>query len=185
LVKVKLNDILKRLIPAQRQQASDQEPLSMVLLLRTPHFFRDIELRTAAEKAWGVSFSDGEGSMHCVIQKGTTTLMKAGPHLLSFCHYPKPYVENPKENTAWLPKASQRRAWAEHEACLGVDYMNRDPDAELAYCVLAKLIAEMLDENCAGIYVPREKSLIPNDGSLYPELQRIASSRTTGIVPPI
>ena len=181
---MKLNNILRKLIPACRQQPSDQEPLSMVLLLRTPHFFRDTELRTAAEKAWGVSFSGGEGSMHCVVQKGTTTLMKAGPHLLSFFHYPKPYVENPKENTDWLPKANQRRAWTEHAACVGVDYVNRDTDAELAYCVLAKLIAEMLDENCAGIYVPRENSLIPNDQSLYPELQRIASARTTGIVLP-
>jgi hypothetical protein len=153
-----------------------------VLLLRRPHFFRDTEIRTAAEKAWGIPFSGGEDSMHCVVQKGTTTLMKAGQHLISFFHYPKPYVENPKENTDWLPQASQRRVWVEHVACVGVDYMNRDADAELAYCVLSKLVAEILDENCAGIYVPREKSLIPNNESLYVELQKIASARSTGIV---
>lgn len=153
----------------------------MVLLLRRPHFFRDAELRTAAEKAWGVSFSGGKGSMHCVVQVGTTTLMKAGPHALSFFHNSKPYRDNPKENLSWLPQASQRKAWAEHAAIVGVDYLNRATDAELAYCVLAKLVAEMLDENCSGIYLPRENSLIPHDESLYGELQKIANARNTRV----
>jgi len=70
-----------------------------------------------------------------------------------------------------------RRAWIEHAAWAAVDYMNHDVDVDLAYCVLAKLVSEMLDENCTGVYMPRERSMVPNDESLYSELQRIASSR--------
>jgi hypothetical protein len=181
---MKLKVILRGLFPSRRKAADPDERFSMVLLLRKPHFFHDNELRSAAEKAWGISFSGGKGSMHCVIQSGTVTLMKAGPHLLNFFHHSKPYVDNSKTNVDWLPQASQRQAWAEHTACVGVDYMNRNTDVELSYCVLAKLVAEMLDENCAGIYVPRENSLIPHDKSLYGELQKIASARNAGILLP-
>jgi hypothetical protein len=180
---MKLKAILGNLVPARWRRAGTDEPLSIVLLLRRPHFFRVGELQTAAEKAWGISVPSGDGSMHSVVQKGTTTLMKFGPHLLSLFHYPKPYVDNPQENISWLPQESQREAWAEHAACVGVDYVkgDGDTDSELAYCVLAKLVAEMLDENCAGIYVPRENSLIPNNESLYMDLQKMASARNTGI----
>jgi hypothetical protein len=108
--------------------------------------------------------------------------MKAGPHLLNFINYHKPYVDNPNEHIEWLQHASQRHAWAEHLAWVGVDYMNNnDVDVELAYCVLSKLVAEIVDQNCTGIYIPRESSLIPNGLSLYRELQEVASSREPGI----
>ncbi|HTC32149.1 MAG TPA: hypothetical protein VK724_02200 [Bryobacteraceae bacterium] len=108
-------------------------------------------------------------------------MMKAGPHLLNFFHYPQPYIDNPKENVDWLPQASQREAWIEHTACLGVDYLNRDTDVELIYCVLSKLVAELLDENCTGIYTPRERSLTPNDKSLYQDLFELGSFRDPGV----
>jgi hypothetical protein len=119
--------------------------------------------------------------MHCVVQSAKVTLMKAGPHTLNFFHYPEPYIENPKENVAWLPQPSQRQAWIQHSACVGVDYLNYDVDVELGYCVLSKLVAEMLDGNCTGIYISRQRSLIPNDESLYLELQRMASARESSI----
>jgi len=156
-------------------------PLSMVLLLRAPHFFAKEELRMAAERAWHTSFAGGEGSLHTVVQSGKTTLMKAGPHVLNFFHYDKPYIERPEDNLGWLPHASQRNAWAVHRACVGVDYLNPETDVEMAYCVLAQLVAELIDANCAAVYVPRESSLIPNDNSLYLQLHKIASARDPGI----
>jgi hypothetical protein len=178
-----LRKLARSLIPMRWQRPAKDEPLSLVLLLREPHFWRKEELRSAAEEAWRISFAGGEGSVHCVAQKENVTLLKAGPHLLSFFNYGSPYVESPKENIDWLHLESQRRAWAEHQAYTGVDYLNKDKDVELGYCVLAKLVAEMLNENCTGIYIPRESSLIPNGGSLYGELQKIAGSRDPGVVP--
>ncbi len=176
-----LTTIFRRLVPLRWQRTTEGEPLSIVLLLRTPHFFNAEELRLAAERAWRTSFAGGEGSMHCVAQSGKATLLKAGPHLLSFFYYPKPYVDKPKEQIDWLPEEAQRRAWIEHSACVGVDYLNRKVDVELGYCVLSKLVAEILDGNCTGIYIPRESKLVPNDDSLYLELQKIASSRESGV----
>jgi len=119
--------------------------------------------------------------MHCVAQSGTVTLMKAGPHLLNFFYYPVPYVENHKDNVAWLPQLSQREAWVKHAACLAVDYLNHDVSVQLGYCVLAQLVAEMLDGNCTGVYIPGEQSLAPNDKSLYLELHRLGSACESGV----
>jgi hypothetical protein len=47
--------------------------------------------------------------------------------------------------------------------------------------VIAKLYAEMLNDNCVGVYAPTERSFIPNDGFLREELRRIAASRHLGV----
>lgn len=165
-----------------RRTKGSRDPLSMVLLLRAPHFFSAGELRLAAERAWHRSFAGVEqGSMYCVVQKGPITLMKAGPHLLNFFHYQSPYIENHTANVGWLPKAAQREAWLQHSACVGVDYLNQGQSVEVAYCVLAQLTSEMLDGNCTGIYVPRERALIPNDESLYLELHKFGSACESGV----
>jgi hypothetical protein len=173
--------IFSKLIPIRWQQTSKCDPLSMVLLLRKPHLFNVDELRLAAQRAWHTSFAGGEGSMHCVKQSGTVTLMKAGPHFLNFFCHPGPYIENPKENVDWLPQPCQQQAWIQHSGCLGVDYLNDGVSVEIGYCVLAQFVSEMLDGNCTGIYIPREQSLIPNDESLYLELHRLGSSCESGV----
>ncbi len=178
-----LKSIAQRLIPLRWQRVGKNEPLSMVLLLRNPHFFGADEVRLAAERAWHVSFAGGKGSMHAVAQSGDAMLLKAGPHLLNFFNYPKPYIDDPKSNLTWLPELSQQRAWSEHVACVGVDYLNSETDVELGYCILAKLISELINENCTALFVPRENTLIPHDGSLYLELHKMASSRDSGVVP--
>jgi hypothetical protein len=158
-------------------------PPSIVILQRKPHFYDAKELQTAAEKAWGVSFDGGENSKHFVVQEKTVILMKAGPHMISFFQQSRPYGDqgDPKNDVDWLPQESQRRAWAEHAGFTAVDYINKDADAELGYAVISKLAAEMLDDNCTGIFMPREGSLSPNNESLYHDLQTIAASRNTKI----
>jgi hypothetical protein len=166
------------------QRTSRREPLSIVLLLRRPHLFSSEELQLAAERAWHRSFVDKEkDSMHFVSQSGKVTFMKAGPHVLNFFHYPAPYVENPKQNVDWLPQEIQREAWLQHSGCFGVNYLNDGVSVQLGYCVLAQLVSEMLDENCSGIYIPREASLIPNDASLYLELHKLGSACDSGVTP--
>jgi hypothetical protein len=157
-------------------------PVSMVLLLRESKFLTLDQLRSAAERAFGTSFAGDKESRHCVFQAVLFTLMKAGPHTLSFLNYTKPYGDDSQEFGKAMPTGSQRQAWAEHTAWTAVDYVNGGIDPELEYAVLAKLCAEMFDANCAGLYVPRERMFIPNDGSLLPELQRTAATRRLGVI---
>jgi len=161
-------------------ESRDEEgdlPVSMVLLLREPKFLVLDQLRSAAERAFGTSFSADKESRHFVIQVALFTMMKAGPHTLSFLNYRKPYGQD-TDNFGWSRSTvSQQKAWAEHTAWTAVDYVKGGVDPELEYAVLATLCVEMCDANCAGIYMPREQSLVPNDGSLRSELRKIAATR--------
>jgi hypothetical protein len=152
-------------------------PVSIVLLLREPKFLTLDQLRSSAQRAFGVSFNGDKESRHCVIQPAFFTIMKAGPHTLSFLNYTKPYGEDSPEFGKSMPTASQRQAWAGHTAWTAVDYAKGTDDLEHKYAVLAVLCLEMVDANCTGLYVPRERSFIPNDGSLLVELKKIASAR--------
>lgn len=111
---------------------------------------------------------------------GESDPYEAGPHLLNFFYFPSPYIEKPKEDVDRRPLQSRRHAWPKHWACAGVDYLNYDVSVALGYCVLSKLVAEMLDGNCAGVYIPRERRLLLNDDSLYVELHKIASACKSG-----
>ena len=157
------------------------DPVSMVLLLSEPKFPTLDQLRSAAGRAFGTSFTGEKESEHYVIQVVLFTLMKTGPHSLSFLNYTKPYGDDSPTFGRSLPKASQRQAWAEHTAWTAVDYVKGGADLELAYAVLAKLCAAMLDVNCVGLYMPGKRTLIPNDDWLREYLQSVADSRPLGI----
>ncbi len=172
-------------MPLRWQRTGGEDPTSMVLLLRQPHFFTAAELRVAAEKAWRTSFAgESPNSMHYVVQPKGLTLLKAGPHLFSFPHHAEPYFGWAEKQTVdGLPNEAQRVAWKQHSAWVAVDYMNKRVSMELAYCVLARLVAELVDENCTAVYIPRELSLTPNDSSLQPKLLKLSSACDPGISP--
>jgi hypothetical protein len=180
---VKLNlraalDTLRRSLESPKESKTENLPVSIVLLLRESRFFTLEQLRSAGQTAFGVAFSGDKSSPHCVFQNVLFTLMKAGPHTLSFLNYTKPYGDN---TGSAMPLASQRKAWAEHTAWTAVDYAKGGADLDVGYAVLARLCAEMVDGNCVGVYIPRERMFIPNDGSALPELRRIASLRDHGV----
>jgi hypothetical protein len=172
-------DTLRRSLASPDKNENENLPVSMVLLFRESRFLTLEQLRSAGERAFGVPFSSDMSAPHCVFQKLLFTLMKAGPHTLSFLNYTKPYGDH--EFGEAMPMASQRQAWAEHKAWTAVDYAKGGIDLELEYAVLAGLCAEILDGNCVGVYLPREQMFIPNDGSLLPELQRIEFLRHHGV----
>ena len=167
----------------QQSGSGDVGVVSIVLLLRQPHYFLKDELRRAAEAAWGgISFAGGGGSKYFVVQTGVMTILKAARHTLSFLNASRPYLDDdPAKIAKRLPKLSQQKAWAEHRAWTAVDYLKGGNDVELEFCILARLVAEMLSANCAGLYLPGERSFMPNDSSLYSVLQEIAASRNSEI----
>jgi hypothetical protein len=88
-------------------------------------------------------------------------------------HFPaqrSPYPDDPEEIAKELELAQEnlRDAWRQHHAWTSIDCMNMSDDVELEYCVVAKLAAELLDDNCIGIYVPQENSFLANGGSPMP-----------------
>lgn len=174
----------RHLIPQRWRRPYRDDPTSVVMLLRAPHFFVKEELQAAAERAWHVKFSTEKDSANLVVQKVFVTLVKAGPHILNVLHQNRSYGGDggPPTNADWLRLEEQKQAWVQHAAWAAVDYMGRNVDLQLAYCVLANLVAELLDGNCTGIYIPGERFLAPNDDQLYIELKRKAGLRESGII---
>jgi hypothetical protein len=150
-------------------------PVSIVLILREQRFPTLEPLRQAAEKAFGRSFSIGSDARHCVYQKVLFTLMKVGPHTLSFMFYAKPYGDQTLAAAMSLP--SQRKAWSEQTAWVAIDYAKGDADSNTRYAVLAKLCAELYDSNCLGIYLPKEGAFIPEEAPARGKLKRIIESQ--------
>jgi hypothetical protein len=173
-----LNALLRLADPGPRWEASD-EPVSLVMLLRESRVFGLDRLRRAGESAFGVPFSDDSESKYFVIQKVLFTIMKVGPHALSFLHYTKPY--STQEFGASMPMESQRQAWAQHTAWEAIDYVKSGKNLDLEYAILARLCLQLADGNCVGVYLPRESIFVPNDGPMLPYLHRVASAYPVSI----
>jgi hypothetical protein len=157
--------------------SDDDGPVSIVLLLRESRVTSLERLRLACTNAFREPFSSESSGRYFVVQKVIFTIINAGPHALSFMHYSKPYGEDRSReflNSMRLP--SQRKGWAEHTAWEAIDYVKSRGNLDLEYAVLAKLCAELVNENCTGAWLPKHQMMIPNDGSLATYLQRAGSS---------
>jgi hypothetical protein len=165
-------------------KASDERaepPASMVLLLREESFPRLEQLRQAAERAFGTPFSLDKNSRHCVYTQILFTLMRVGPHTVSFMFYAKPYGENSQElGMAW-PVPSQRQAWAEHTAWMAIDYAKGGIDFDSRYAVVARLCRELYDANCLGVYLPRERAFVPDERSARAMFDRVITQHNVDV----
>lgn len=150
------------------------QPVSMVLLLRRSISLSKVNLSAAVENAWNISLADPDTD-NFVTQSGDKGLIYIKPHFIGLLNSPKPYLNlDPNKHARTLPQPSQQEAWREHHAWISLDYLKGNIDPELEYSVLARLASRMLDDNCTGLYIPQESSLIPHDPSLLNTLEQLA-----------
>jgi hypothetical protein len=162
-----------------------EDPVSMVLLLKESHFPKLAQLREAAGRAFGASFSGDRSSRHSVYQRGVIfTLANVGPHTLSFLYQTMPYADNSeraREFEKTLLRVDQRQAWAEHSAYMAIDYVQGDVDIDSKYVVLARLCAQLYDTNCVALYLPRECALVPGDTAARQQMNKIIAYRSVDV----
>lgn len=135
-----LKEAFDRILKLGQDSSNQTEPpASMVLLLKEAHFPNLEQLRQAAELAYGVKFSLQKTDRCSVYTQVLFTIMKIGPHAVSFMFYTKSYnADSQALGKAWkLPV--QREAWAQHTAFLAVDYAKGNVDFEVRYALLARL----------------------------------------------
>jgi hypothetical protein len=172
-----LDRLLSRFIGPKFKRDDPEMPICMVLLLRQPHTFSKEELTLAAEKAWERPFDNGDDSKFFVTQSGPIAFMKVGKFMLHFPVQRRPYLEDPEKIAQGFAREELRNAWRQHRAWVSIDCMNRSEDVEMEYCVIAKVTAELLDENCVGLFMPHERSFMTNDRGLREWLVSLGSRR--------
>jgi hypothetical protein len=161
-------------------------PTSIVLLLRQPHFPTLEQLREAAGRAFGVAFASGRNSRHSVYQRGVIfTLANVGAHTLSFLFQTRAYFADNREHARAfeesLHRDDQRQAWAEHSAYAAIDYVKGDANVDSQYVVLARLCAELYNDNCPAIYLPGASVLVPGEATIRRQLSKIIAYREVDV----
>ena len=138
-------------------------------------------LRIAAEKAFAIPFTGGDDAKNFVTQDGGVTLLKVGAHILSLPAQFRRYEAAPEFANNLVPIEAQRNAWGKHTAWAAVDYVSGSAtggtDVHQQHCLLAKLCAEVIDDNCTGVYIPIRQLVLPYNKSTKLVLQRFAEAK--------
>jgi hypothetical protein len=144
-----------------------------VLLFRSPFSLSKEGLEAAAAKAYGVPY-DGSHEMYFVFWDALFKTVKAGESLISVLKVEEPYLGDPVEVSKGFHDKRLATAWSEHRTWAAFDLMNDDMPKKQAYSVLAALVVGLLDDRCAGIYLPKENQFTTqSDGSAEKHLRHL------------
>jgi hypothetical protein len=164
-------DLLQGLF--RKKQTDDDMPYSIVMLMRSPFAMSEEILKVAANKAYAMPY-DGSNEMYFVVWNPLLKTVKAGESLIGVLEANEPYLGDPAEVAQGFKNKRLEQAWIEHHTWVAFDLINRDIPKKQAYNVLAKLVHELLDARCAGIYLPKENQFtIESDGSAQEHLRRL------------
>jgi hypothetical protein len=158
-------------------RGKDPDFIAIVLLLREFRLPTEDVLKAAAGRAWGIDWANPGPKTSVVVGKKSRIVAVRG-HALNVVGAPRPYINEPKEFAELQPDPRVREVVVEHRAWMSVDYLvgskNRRTMTE-RYCVAAKLVAELIDENCIGLCVPEEDVIAPAPASLADRLRGLRS----------
>jgi hypothetical protein len=122
-------------------------------------------LAAAASRAYGVAY-DGSDAMYFVMLSPVLKIVKAGKSVISLLESARPYFDDPEATAKEFGHPELRKAWAQHRGWVAFDLIASNLRKRDAYRVLAALVRELLDDRCAGIYLPKDNQFTPQtDGS--------------------
>jgi uncharacterized protein YegJ (DUF2314 family) len=135
--------------------------ISFVALLREPVTFDPAVLARLAGKAWDADLGDGtsEGPDGFVACAGIVNTIVFRGRMLLINSFPRTYCEDVDGTSESIGDLRIRSLFREHKAwfscdALGVDRRTPEKEVRGRYRRLAKLFAELLDENCLLIFLP-------------------------------
>jgi uncharacterized protein YegJ (DUF2314 family) len=162
--------VLRWRIPPDEGQ---QRPLmSLVLLFREPVYLEPQTLARVASRAWDADIqiaTEEDGDEPLGTEQARSMLVGQSPHF--FCsHWPglflihnvdAPYFDDPDAVAESVREIRVRQAIEQHQAWIAVDvveWFGSDDQSgrRQAYRLIAKLLAELADENCLAVVEPGE-----------------------------
>ncbi len=135
--------------------------ISLVALLREPVEFDPAVLARIASKAWNADLGNGSspGEDGFVVVTGPVNTIVHDTRVYLVNSVPRPYVEDTEAVAETIADLRIRGLFSEHRAWFSCDAMGVDGTTTAAeisewYRRLARLLAEVLDQNCLLIWVP-------------------------------
>jgi uncharacterized protein YegJ (DUF2314 family) len=170
-------------------ESNDEPFLSLVLLLREPAYLDTTILSSLATRAWGIPVPvGGEGTdetpaPEAAEKSGEPTFVVGEPPLfvirhpdaycLVHCHAAT-YFDDPEAVAEDLIELRTRQVILEHRAWVAVDVLHWEgPDDPLlgAYRLIARLLAELADDNVLAVLDPDAGQIFPYDPELEQRLR--------------
>lgn len=151
--------------------AESPEFMSIVLLLKQP---RD------------VTKADFEAACTAALRKDAKELkwidsapapakfvIAQGEHGIALLQLGKPYVEDPEALAKTIDRADLKKIILEHKAWLSIDLLGKckPAEADAAFRDIARIAAELLKDDCIGIYNVETSRLVPIDDKTKERLQ--------------
>ena len=168
------NQIIAKLLPFFQKSGQESGPVSLVLLLKRPSFWSGHELATSIARAFDVPFS-AENPEQVIKSMNNKAVLYIKPHLVSIFAASRPYLsQDPREFAKSFSGFHLQEAWANHNGWAAIDYIRGRDDVPAQYGVLSKIAVELANENCSGVFLPREGLLFANDETLPERLGRIS-----------
>jgi uncharacterized protein YegJ (DUF2314 family) len=151
-------------------EAEDRPWLSLVLLFREPVYLEAATLAQVASQAWNTDVqiaTEEDGDEPLGSEQSRSLLIGQAPHF--FCsHWPglflihvldAPYFDDPESVAESVREIRVRQALEQHRAWIAVDVVQwfgaDDPSGRRhAYRLIARLLAELADENCVAVVEP-------------------------------
>ena len=146
----------------RRRSRADEPLVSFVVLLRQPRQLDERALAAAATRAFGTDMTaQGEDATDFAAGEAPHFIVKRGGLFLTVHCLPTPYFDDAEALAEQVGELRRRKALRDHRAWMSVDLINRGDDVALAEArrLMARLVAEMLDDDCLALYVPQTEHL--------------------------
>ncbi len=106
-------------------------------------------------------------------------------HTLSFLFKTRRYFDDDPDQARGFKESLRRddplQAWIEHKAFFAVAYVKGNVDRDSKYVILARLCAELFDENCTAIYLPGKRALVPGRELALRQLNRMIAYKEVDV----
>lgn len=170
----------KEFSPGKIAESEDKPKsmISLVLLLREPRYLEAKILAQIISSAWGQDFSagdDAEGdSTRFVVGESPMFAVQSSEGFFVIHNFPSQYFDDTAKAADDFQELRMHKAVKNHQAWIAVDLIRPHDEAatpEAFYPQIARLVAELADENVLALFHPDSGKLTAWDESLTGKLR--------------
>lgn len=158
--------------PGESPESQDRPMVSLVLLLKEPQHLDATILAKVASKAWDAEVQtidetgDDDSGASFVGGDSPHFICSHGGGFFAIHNFDQPYFEDVENIANAVTELRRQKAIREHTAWVSCDLIHwLEPSGELgeAYRLIARLLCELLDDNCLAIIDPEAQQVFLND----------------------